>query len=301
MKRLHLTDMGKVSLLEFLKKHIDPIIFLSAVIVGTRTVKFWLFVSFTLLMSLADISFYSLTFANQNIGTIQGKVSLNTPAPPLPEIIADKSVEFCGPTLTDPVLMIHEGGVKGVVVSLEWKGEVLMKDEPPSLVSLKSRHCLFQPRIQAAQVGTYLQLKSGDEIVHNPHGWWNNTKTVFNITLLDPSLTFKRKLRWAGTYRVECDTHTWMKSYILVFKHPFFTVTDEKGNFVLKNVPIGRHTVRVWHEILGEQTAVVVVRNAKETQQSFVFPLIDYRREVLKPKTVSPWPPNKNSLGSPAN
>jgi len=119
-------------------------------------------------------------------------------------------------------------------------------------------------------------------------------KTVFNITLLDPSLKFKRKLRWAGTYRVECDTHTWMKSYILVFNHPFFAVTDEKGKFTLNNVPVGTHTIRVWHEILGEQKRTVVVNSGKKTKQSFVFPLVDHRREALKPKTVSPWPPNKS-------
>lgn len=289
MKRLQLTDIGKVNLIEFLKSPTDSII--SATIAGTHKVKFWLFVSFTLLISLADVSFYSLAFGNRDTGTVQGTISLKVPAPTLPEIIADKSVEFCGTTLIDPVLIIQESGVKGVVVSLEWQGETVIKAESPSVITLKSHHCLFQPRIQATQVGTYLQLNSGDETPHNPHGWWNNTKTVFNISLLNPSLTFKRKLRWSGIYRIECDTHTWMKSYILVFKHPFFTVTDEKGKFVLKNIPVGRHTMRVWHEILGEHAAEVVVRNGEETDQNFVFPLVDHRRKDLKPKTVSPWPP----------
>ena len=256
--------------------------------------KPWLFVSLSLLVSIADIGLLAPLFANQDTGTIQGKVSLDTAAPSLPQIVADKSVEVCGVTLTDPVLVVQDAGVKGAVVSLEWRGDVRKKEEPPPPISLKSQNCLFHPRIQATQVGTYLKLNSGDKTAHNPHGWWNNTKTVFNITLLNPGLKFKRKLRWAGIYRVECDTHTWMKSYIWVFKHPFFVVTDEKGNFVLKNVPIGKHTVRVWHEILGEQKVEMVVTSGKKTQQSFVFPLVDHRREELKPKTVSPWLSNKS-------
>ena len=254
--------------------------------------KPWMFVALSLFMSLSEIGIFAQPAANQHTGTIQGKVSLNSAAPALPQIVVDKSVDFCGTMLTDPVLIVQEGGVKGTVISLEWKhGDAHTKREPPDPVSLKSQNCLFHPRIQATQVGAYLHLNSGDETAHNPHGWWNNTKTVFNITLLDPSLKFKRKLRWAGTYRVECDTHTWMKSYILVFGHPFFAVTDEKGIFTLKNVPVGRHTVRVWHEVLGEQTAEVVVTTGKEIQQSFEFPLADHRREELKPKTVYPWPP----------
>lgn len=157
----------------------------------------------------------------------------------------------------------------------------------PQNISLQSRQCLFQPRIQVAQIGAFLTLNSGDEIAHNPHGWWNDTKTVFNITLLNPNLKFKRKLKWEGAYRVECDTHTWMKAYILVFKHPFYTLTDAKGNFVLKNIPAGTYTLRVWHEVLGEHTSTVIVESNKNTQSDFTLPLLDYRPESLKPKTVS--------------
>ena len=255
-----------------------------------------LFVVLSLLIGFTEIGFLGSIAANQETGTIRGKISLDTDSPPLPQIVVDKTVDFCGETLTDPVLIIQEKGIKGAVVSLQWKQEAVQtKQKTPPPVSLKSQNCLFHPRIQATQVGAYLHLNSGDKTAHNPHGWWNNTKTVFNITLLDPSLKFKRKLRRAGTYRVECDTHTWMKSYILVFNHPFFAVTDENGIFMLKNIPVGKHTVRVWHEILGEHTAKVVVTARKETQQNFELRLIDHRRETLKPKTTFPWPPSREA------
>lgn len=257
--------------------------------------KRWLFVSLSFLISLVDIGLLHQLSAAQDTGKILGSVFLNTPAPALPEVVVDKTFHICGETLTDPVLMVQEGGVKGAVIWIEWKpDEAYTTLEPQAPISLKSQKCLFHPRIQATRVGAFLHLNSGDETAHNPHGWWNNEKTVFNITLLNPNLKFKRKLRWAGTYRVECDTHTWMKSYILVFNHPFFAVTDEKGNFVLKDVPVGTHTLRVWHEVLGEQTATVVVTLGKETPQKFKFALADHRPETLKPKTVSPWPPTRH-------
>ena len=258
--------------------------------------KRWVFVFFSFMIGLSEMGHLSWLSANQARGKILGKVSFNAAPPPLPEVVVDKTVHICGETLKDPVLMVQEGGVKGAVVWLEWDGEFDTTGEPPSSVLLKSKNCLFHPRIQATRVGAYLHLNSGDETPHNPHGWWNNEKTVFNITLLNPNLKFKRKLRWTGIYRVECDTHTWMKSYIWVFKHPFYAVTDEKGTFMLENVPVGSHTIRVWHEILGEQTATIVVTAGKETHQIFEFTFADHRRESLKPKTVSPWPPGVRDL-----
>lgn len=243
---------------------------------------------------ILNIGFFVLsTAADQEIGVVQGRVLLDGTAPALPQIVVDKSVDFCGKTVTDPILIVQDQGIQGAVISIDWDREILIEDQPIA-VSLQSRHCLFQPRIQVAQVGAFLTLNSGDEIAHNPHGWWNDTKTVFNITLLNPNLKFKRTLKWEGTYRVECDTHTWMKAYILVFKHPFYTMTDTKGGFVLENVPIGRHTLRVWHEVLGEQTSVVIVTPGDNSQVNFKFPLMDGRSEALRPKTVLPWLPGSN-------
>ena len=253
----------------------------------------WLLILMGFLTLNMEFSLLSAA-ADKGTNVIRGRVLLAEAAPDLPQIVIDKSVDFCGHTVTDPVLIVQDRGVQGAVVSIDWTGSVLTTDQPKP-VSLQSRQCLFQPRIQATQVGALLTLNSGDEIAHNPHGWWNDTKTVFNITLLNPTLKFKRKLKWEGTYRVECDTHTWMKAYILVFKHPFYIVTDDKGFFLLENVPVGSHTLRVWHEVLGEQTTAVIVRQSKEIQVNFSLPLVDRRPEVLKPKTVSTWLPSNSS------
>lgn len=227
--------------------------------------------------------------AEQVPGTISGKILLDRDPPDLPEIVVDKSVDFCGETLKDTVLMVQDRGIQGAVVSLDWEGEVVKYENPRHPVRIQSRGCRFHPRIQATRLGNYLTLQSGDEIIHNPHGWWNDKRTVFNITLPNPNHSFKRKLKWSGIYRVECDTHTWMKAYILVFDHPFYTLTDASGNFRLENVRAGTYTIRVWHEILGEQVAKVVVPPGELVEKDFVLPLVDKRRKGLIPKTVSPW------------
>ena len=48
-----------------------------------------------------------------------------------------------------------------------------------------------------------------------------------------------------------CDIHPWMKAYWMVLDNPYFAVTDDKGNFEIKNVPAGTQKVVVWQEACG--------------------------------------------------
>ena len=46
-----------------------------------------------------------------------------------------------------------------------------------------------------------------------------------------------------------------MLAYWLVLDHPYFAVTDENGNFEIKNAPAGTQKVVVWQEAAGYVTA----------------------------------------------
>jgi hypothetical protein len=38
---------------------------------------------------------------------------------------------------------------------------------------------------------------------------------------------------------------------VVVAEHPYYAVTNERGEFALENVPPGNYTLQVWHESLG--------------------------------------------------
>jgi hypothetical protein len=60
--------------------------------------------------------------------------------------------------------------------------------------------------------------------------------------------------------RVDCDLHPWMRAWVVVADHPFYAVTNDRGEFMLDNVPPGEYTLRLWQESLGAVTNDVTVR-----------------------------------------
>ena len=63
---------------------------------------------------------------------------------------------------------------------------------------------------------------------------------------------------------LKCDIHGWMRAYAGVLPHPFYGVTDEKGNFEIRNIPPGQYTIAAWHERFGEQLVKYVTLKPSE-------------------------------------
>lgn len=63
-------------------------------------------------------------------------------------------------------------------------------------------------------------------------------------------------------YKVSCNQHSaFMSAYVWKFRHPFAAVTDDEGNFEIKNVPVpgnGKFELVVWHEMLPSPNTKVV-------------------------------------------
>ncbi|PYX18808.1 MAG: hypothetical protein DMG87_13520, partial [Acidobacteria bacterium] len=72
---------------------------------------------------------------------------------------------------------------------------------------------------------------------------------------------------------VKCNVHPWMKSYIAVFKHPYFVMTGKDGSFDLNNLPPGTYTLKAWHEKLGTAAQQITIGASETKTVEFVFKL----------------------------
>jgi hypothetical protein len=50
---------------------------------------------------------------------------------------------------------------------------------------------------------------------------------------------------------LECNIHGWMKGRLAVFNHPYYAITDDDGNFEIKNAPVGNWNIMFYHEEFG--------------------------------------------------
>lgn len=193
---------------------------------------------------------------------ITGTVTFTGPVLRPDPIPVYRDSEFCGEEMPNEMLMV-EGktlSVEGVVVSLEGitKGKPLPQDQTRVI---ESRGCRFVPRASATVVGSLLAIQSVDPIMHNTHLRMDSRfgDTVINVVQPAGARGIQRRLTTTGLMDVRCDIHPFMRAFIHVFDHPYFSVTDASGRYELTQVPPGKYKLKMWHEKLGVREREITV------------------------------------------
>lgn len=202
----------------------------------------------------------------QGWGTLKGTVVFNG-EPPAPEKAnVDKDQAHClskGDIFKNELVVNKKNkGVRWVLVWLtDPKDARNAKFVPPIHPSLKDFKkvveidqpcCVFEPRVLALRVGQTLVVKNSAPIPHN-----------FKIDSIGGGPVQNPLIPAGGKAEVEgfvpkllptmytCSIHAWMKGWIGTFPHPYFAITNEDGEFEIKNAPAGKFRLMVWQESAG--------------------------------------------------
>ncbi len=114
--------------------------------------------------------------------------------------------------------------------------------------SIRQINETFLPHVLPIKTGTSVEFPNGDPFFHNVFSL-SSTKSF------DLGRYPQGQIRWVrfdkpGIVKVFCHIHSHMSAVILVFDHPYFTVPNNKGEFVLGPIPQGSYTLVGWHERL---------------------------------------------------
>jgi plastocyanin len=166
-------------------------------------------------------------------------------------------------------------GLKNVVVYLIRKPAGYRVTVPKDAAKFNNKNCQFEPRMLPVVVGQEVAVTSEDNTSHNTHTLPLNPATrEFNKSILKGQTeTFVYGGAEKLPVRVKCDIHGWMAAYHLPLDHQFFAVTNEKGEFEIKDLPAGSHNFRLWHEKAGylEREIKIPIKGGEATEKEFKY------------------------------
>ncbi len=115
----------------------------------------------------------------------------------------------------------------------------------------------FVPHVLAITTGTIVDFPNSDRIYHNV---FSLSKTrQFDLGRYAVGHSKPVRFDRAGVVRVFCDIHSHMNAFILVFSHPFYSLTDNDGRYRIDNVPPGSYNVIAWNEGVSSEARPVIV------------------------------------------
>ena len=194
-------------------------------------------------------------------GSIRGRVELRR-SPPLADRRPNVSDLGAGVRrdLTDRLRSV-------VYLETAPRGAFEQADAPRAVMN--QRNETFVPHVLPIMTGTTVEFPNSDRIYHN----------VFSLSKPGPfdlgryaagrskSVRFDRP----GIVRVFCEIHSHMSAFILVFGHPFFTMTDAEGAYRLTNIPPGTYNIVAWNEGAASDAAAGTVPNAGTAELDIVI------------------------------
>ena len=207
-------------------------------------------------------------------GAVVGRVRLEgqKPEPTRTNMSSDPSCakQHTGAVMGEDFVVGSEGALENVVVFISDGTNGKSFDVPAEAAVIEQKGCVYKPHVIAMQANQKLRVVNSDNTLHNIHPVptnnreWNKAQPA-GTTLEE---TFPRE---EIAIPVKCNVHPWMRSYIAVFKHPYFAVTGKDGSFDLRNLPPGEYTVKAWHEKLGMMPQKITVAAGEAKKVDFVF------------------------------
>ncbi len=189
----------------------------------------------------------------KNGGSIEGAVEFAGATIPKDETLSlSTDTEYCGKNLPAERFLINpDKRIKNVVVYLEdiKAGKAL----PKGSVSVTNRKCAFVPHVGIGFKGNTFIALNDDPFFHTFHIATSiNGKQLYSIGLHEKGLKVSKTLPKTGLMEITCHVHSWMHAYVYIFDHPYAALTNENGEFLIKDIPPGVYTIEAWHEALGK-------------------------------------------------
>jgi len=130
---------------------------------------------------------------------------------------------------------------------------------PDSVPTMAQKDKMFVPSVLTVPVGSEVEFPNLDQFFHNVFSY--SAVKQFDLGRYpqgeSEAVTFDKP----GIVKIFCEIHYSMRAYVHILESPYFATSDERGNFVIKDVMPGTYTLNVWQENLPEITQTITIKN----------------------------------------
>jgi hypothetical protein len=211
--------------------------------------------------------------ATMGTATLKGRVTLDGAVPEPPIIKALTEHKDCMDSPADQKIdrtwiVSKDHGVKNAVIWVQPPADKYFKltdkEKTPKekVVTLKQPHCEFIPHIlvlfpgyfdgkDMVPTGQVLEVVNNAKFNHNTNIQGDQLVQGGELNkVLVKGEVWKPDLKPQKTpINVKCNIHPFMHAKIWALDNPFYTLTDDDGNYTIANVPAGAEVhVVAWHE-----------------------------------------------------
>lgn len=201
-------------------------------------------------------------------GDLLGEVKFAGAAPAPIELKVNKDQKICGQTVGSQALVVSGGHLENVVITVHGEGVAAAAPKAATVV-LDQHQCHYIPHVQAVPVGSTLEIRNSDPMLHNIHGRVGSA-TAFNLAMPVKGMKIPKVLSKPELVHLKCDVHDFMEGWVWVVDGPS-AVTGADGRFEIRGLPAGTFTVTAWQEKLGSKTATVTVPASGEAHLDFSY------------------------------
>jgi hypothetical protein len=150
-----------------------------------------------------------------------------------------------------PAISPHSRGVRDAVVFLQgvdpqrarpWDHKPVRVEQRDLQMHVIQGEC--DSRVGFVRRGDTIEMVSCDSRFHALHA---SGAAWFTLAFSDPYQPLSRPMKQNGVVELTSGAgHYWMRAFVFVDQHPYYTRTDENGRFELKQVSPGRYHLVSW-------------------------------------------------------
>ena len=226
-------------------------------------------------------------------GSISGRVTLTGPVPRARSfhLIHAPNIQFCarisdgkGHRILKDFTVSENSGLKDTVISIQ--GIKKGKPIPTKMQVFNIDRCHSDQYVIGVRNGENILVENKDPIRHEIVTYEINDASYVtqksNKAIIKQSSQIRSAYvgKDADQFLIKCNLHPFLQTRGFMVDNPYYAISDEDGNFSLKDIPPGTYDVLAWHPFIPTRKGTVTIEEGKMSKIDFVFDAADQRRKL---------------------